>query len=450
MASVQVLVRVVDGEGVVDEQIRRPVRLTPGGTAGVAFGGSVFPLVVGDVIDVAGPSWELEDCNRFLLTGSAIPYASGTARDREPLRDGYHGPWEIQSSGLATYVLFNGSERLAASAVDALERGGLPVQRWDVSHRPADGGRFYDWFARLLSVDELAADELSHRVATAFATPVESTSPGPVAVELPRVDDLQTRVDALLEQIAELQTELEAVRGQLADASRETERARASGIRLQQELDQSTERARVLREQQEVLLASTVGSHEIQALARQQADTEELLEFALAENAQLADLARRLDHQGAVDAGRIVELVETVAQLAEQLEEVGEQERERRQASRSNRGPQRGLEGFLASAFPRIDFVLDSVEVVANLESPAAILRELVRVDTGERTGKDLAGIRGWREVAKIATGIPGRLDMGRLYYRPDGNRVIVCVHVKRNDKEQDRLIRKLAELDPR
>jgi hypothetical protein len=33
---------------------------------------------------------------------------------------------------------------------------------------------------------------------------------------------------------------------------------------------------------------------------------------------------------------------------------------------------------------------------------------------------------------------------MGRIYYRPDGNRVLVNVHVKRDDKEQRRHLDKL------
>jgi predicted RNA binding protein YcfA (HicA-like mRNA interferase family) len=36
---------------------------------------------------------------------------------------------------------------------------------------------------------------------------------------------------------------------------------------------------------------------------------------------------------------------------------------------------------------------------------------------------------------------------MGRIYYKPDGNRVLVSVHVKRDDKEQRRHIEKLRVL---
>jgi hypothetical protein len=39
--------------------------------------------------------------------------------------------------------------------------------------------------------------------------------------------------------------------------------------------------------------------------------------------------------------------------------------------------------------------------------------------------------MRGWREASKLATGIAGSEDMGRIYYKPDGDRVLVSVHVR-------------------
>jgi hypothetical protein len=82
--------------------------------------------------------------------------------------------------------------------------------------------------------------------------------------------------------------------------------------------------------------------------------------------------------------------------------------------------------------------------VLANLETSASMLRCLVQIDMGELVGKDLKGMHGWREVSKLATGIAGSEDMGRIYYKPDGNRVLVSVHVKQNEKEQRRHIEKL------
>ena len=109
--------------------------------------------------------------------------------------------------------------------------------------------------------------------------------------------------------------------------------------------------------------------------------------------------------------------------------------------------PRKGLEAFLLTAFARLDLVLESAEVVANLEAPNAVLRCLVQLDMGEMIGRDLEGFRGWREVSKLATGIAGLEDMGRMYYKPGGGRVLVSVHVKQDDKEQRRHLERLRPL---
>ena len=109
-------------------------------------------------------------------------------------------------------------------------------------------------------------------------------------------------------------------------------------------------------------------------------------------------------------------------------------------AAKTRFAPQGGVVGFLGIAFARLEFVQDSIEVLAGFASPVAVLRVLVQLDMGNIIGKDLEGLRGWREVPKIATGIAGSEDMGRIHYTPDGARVLVSVHVKQDDKEQPSL----------
>ena len=124
MASLQVVVRVLDGPSEVEQHVRRPVRITPAGFAGVVYAGAVYPLFVDNVVDIAGPSWEIADCNRFLLSGATVPYAA-KADDGSPksgLTD-FRGEWSIDSTEFGHYVLFNAPERAAVALVDALELG---------------------------------------------------------------------------------------------------------------------------------------------------------------------------------------------------------------------------------------------------------------------------------------------------------------------------------------
>lgn len=413
MAITQVIARVLDRVEVVDESVRRPVRLTPDGFAGVVYAGAVYPLLPDNLVDISGPSWEIEDCQRFLFAGTAIPYApshGAMTAGQDPT--GFSGEWNVETNAFGHNVVFNASERVAGQLVDALEKAGLSVQRWDVSHRLATDGRFYDWFARLRYKG--SHDECVARVSAAFL-------PAPVPVreapqlELERLADLEAQVERLLDQTVQLNNQLAAgereaalLRAQLQDAS-------AREAELTGALD----------------------------LARR-AETDELLEMALAENADLLRRVSALRQRLAQGDARVQTLEAMVADLQQRLEEVSEQEEERHRSAAARVAPRRGTVGFLDIAFSRLALILDSAEVLANFESPAAALRALMQIDMGVQIGKDVEGIRGWREVSKIATGIPGSENMGRIYFKPDGDRVLVSVHIKHDNKEQRRHLDRL------
>ena len=106
-----------------------------------------------------------------------------------------------------------------------------------------------------------------------------------------------------------------------------------------------------------------------------------------------------------------------------------------------------GVAEFLPSAFGRLEFVLNAVEVIANLDAPASIMRALAGIDAGQMVGKDLEGIPGWFAVSRLATGISGSERLGRIYYKPGGERVLVSVHVKQDEKQQKRHIERLRAL---
>jgi phage shock protein A len=447
MAAQQVVVRIVYGSSVVDESIRRPVRLTPDGYAGVTYAGAVYPLLTDNVVDISGASWEVEDCNRFLLAGTPVPYAANVSAQEQQQFAGFDGEWNVETNRFGHYVVFNTSERVATGVVDALETAGLSVQRWDVSHRPASDGKFYDWFARLRFKG--TRDEVLSRVAGVFLPPAaaDAAVTAPTAPTPTRLEDLEVHVEQLLDQIVHLRERLDAsereeklLRERLAAATRRE--AKLSG-----DLDRALEHQKSLHDQIAELSRSPEQSVDTKVLLAKQSDTEELLEFAFAENAELRNQLSAFRERAEQGETSITTLEATVLGLQERLEEIGEQERERRRAAKTRIAPQRGVSGFLDSAFARLTFVLDSVEVLANLDAPTAVMRSLVQIDMGEIVGRDLESARGWREVSKLATGIAGSEGMGRIYYKPGGKRVLVSVHVKQNDKEQRRHIERLRSL---
>ncbi|WP_428342360.1 hypothetical protein [Mycobacterium sp.] len=443
MAAQQTVVRVVDGALTVDEAIRRPVRLTPDGYAGVVYAGAVYPLFADNFVDISGPSWEVEDCNRFLLAGTAIPYA---ARQAVPQQfAGFDGEWNVETNQFGHYVVFNASERVASGVVDALEIAGLSVQRWDVSHRPASDDKFYDWFARVrfkgthAEVMSLVDNAFSRPAAADVMAPVVSRPAAPTPLE-----DLEAQVERLLEQVVGLRERLDASESQAALLQERLTAATSRESKLSGDLDRALEHQKSLHDQIAELSRAPEQSADTKALLAQQSETEELLEFAFAENAELRDQLSAFRERTEQGDSRILTLESTILGLQGRLEELGEQERERRRTTTARIAPRRGVSGFLDSVFARLTFVLDSVEVLANLEAPTAVMRSLVQIDMGEVVGKDLESARGWREVSKLATGIPGSEDMGRIYYKPDGKRVLVSVDIKQNDKQQRRHIERL------
>lgn len=446
MASQQLVVRVVDGTSVI-ESVRRTVRLTPEGYAGVVYAGAVYPVLVDDVVDIGGASWEMEDCNRFLFAGAAVPYAPRAGDAVSPQQfAGFHGEWSIETGSFGHYVVFNASERLATAVVDALEAGGLAVQRWDVSHRPASNGKFYDWFARLRfrgSHDE-AVSRVSAVFSPVLATPsVESL----VAPADNRLEDLAAQVEGLLDLTGELRERLNASESEVALFARRLASVTEREVSLSGELDRALAHQKSLHDQISELSRDPEQTADAKAFLAMQSETEELLELALTENSDLSNNIGTLHDR--VDRGdaRIFALEATVVNLKSRLGELAQQEGERRRVDAVHLAPRRGLLGFLDTAFARLNFVLDGDEVLANVDAPASLLRSLVQIDMGEMVGKDLEGLRGWREVSKLGTGVAGSESMGRIYYKPDGERVLVSVHVKQDDKEQRRHIERLRSI---
>lgn len=143
----QVDVSVYDGEDIVATLSARPVRLMPSGCAGVVHRGLVYPLYAGDVIRTQDPPVAKDACTVFAPAYAPIPYAKDdVSRD---IGDLEIEEWYLESNRFGHYLVFDASENAAEQLVDAVERCGLGVRRWDHSNRPADNGADYDWFIRL-------------------------------------------------------------------------------------------------------------------------------------------------------------------------------------------------------------------------------------------------------------------------------------------------------------
>lgn len=74
------------GARVVDQKLQRPVRVLPGGAAGVAYHGRVYPLRRDHSIDLEDAARDKSQCPGFVEKGRPIPYA---ASRRSSVSEGY-------------------------------------------------------------------------------------------------------------------------------------------------------------------------------------------------------------------------------------------------------------------------------------------------------------------------------------------------------------------------
>ena len=445
MASAKAAVTVLDNGIEVENGVRRPVRLTPNGYAGVAYAGSVYPLHENDVIDLGGPNWEIADCNRFLFAGTDVPYAPAS-----DIPDGVSAPfdldWYLESNQFGHHVVFNASEKVASRLVAAFESANLGVQRWDVSHRAADNGNFYDWFARLRFKG--SRDEALSLVDAVMAPlPPAGRTTAAADPSLVRLAETEARIEALLDQLYALSRRAEAAEREVTRLHEVLDSAEASERGYRENLALADKRWANLQLQLTSMRESLGSGPDIAEMVRGLADAEELRELAMAENAILLERARDAEQEADKQRRRGDNLADHVDALVDRTTELEALESERLRAATAVRPRRGGVAEFLPSAFGRLEFVLNAVEVIANLDAPASIMRALAGIDAGQMVGKDLEGIPGWFAVSRLATGISGSERLGRIYYKPGGERVLVSVHVKQDEKQQKRHIERLRAL---
>ncbi|MEV7810299.1 hypothetical protein AB0P05_06120 [Streptomyces flaveolus] len=445
MASAKALVRVLDHGTEVESGVRRPIRLTPDGYAGVAYAGSVYPLQQGNLIDLDGSSWELADCDRFLFSGAEVPYAPIAGKPLETA-NGSEVEWHLETNQYGHYVVFNASERVASSLVSALEDADLSVQRWDVSHRPADDGNFYDWFARLRFKGSQA--EALALVGAVIAPPSSLAPAVPVTdPTTARLADAEARIEELLNQLYVATRKGEAAERELAQLRHDLANAEVSEHRYRESVALAERHHSDLQEQLAVLRQGLGSMTDAAELVKSLAEAEELRELALAEYSLLQGRVLAAESEAAESGARAEDLATQVDTLLGRVSELEALETERLRVATAQRPRRGGVIEFLPQAFSRLEFVLDAVDVIANLDSPAPTMRALAEIDSGRLVGRDLEGMRGWYEVTKLATGITGSERLGRIYYKPDGQRVLVSLHITQDDKQQRRHIERLRAL---
>ena len=469
---------VVDQDGeIVDGPLTRPVRLLPTGVAGVVYGGEVYALYEGSVIILGDQTYDRDDCPSFVGEQSPIPFAArprslpSQASAATPLRD---VDWYVESNRLGHYLVFDADRVAAERVVDLVSASVLGVRRWDASHRPADNGRHYDWFVRLDYDGE--REECVRRVRELLAVPTglpASVQPASItpqlhaavvqalnkALEITRATEEFTEDnDRLLARVAELQREVEGARSRvqaaenLAAQHRRQDRAALARAKrehaqevdaLRRQLDASTgfgqessQEVVELRSRAEVQRIEI--EQWVEAVERSDDAVTSMSSELQSVTAERDTLAKEHDAARSVVCGQELELSELRGAT---------QERRTVERLKGQGRLKPGLELFLDKLFPNCELDEASVEQLCSFKKPAAAVRALLRIDEHDphldRHVKKVKGHEHWWEISKIHTGAQGDSAMGRIYYRIGGELIETVVHLKRDDTEQRRFMRR-------
>ena len=498
MGSEQVQVEVMSGDRLVDGPLLRPVRLMPGGRAGVVYGGQVYPLYAGDRVDVTDMAVDKLDCPEFVSLGGSVPYAQRTPSNRvEPvelrgLLD--EDDWHLESNRFGHYLVFDATEEDAERVVACVDESPLGVRRWDASHRPADNGRLYDWFVRLqfdgdredclrhvrallsprsqfqspaIALDESVPEHLRSAIVSALQKSLR------VAQENRRLcDELATAEDRL--------SGLEMARAILLSESEQARidhenKARLQAAQIQALLKAAVDREKEYRRSVEDLrkahvvelagLRAQVESPRLSSQPEAESETREFLQRQLdAKQQEIDQLYESWDNEAtranqlqaqlesvtvdhATACEKVTSLEEAVRSRTSQLTEVLDEQRERRTAERekSQSKVRPNLERFLSKLFKRCVLDRESADTLLEFERPAKAVREIMRIDDDDpqlkAVAKKVKGYDRWWELSNVHTGASGKSAMGRIYFRPHDGDVIVVVHRKKDGDEQRRFM---------
>ncbi|MEZ5117993.1 MAG: hypothetical protein R2737_17150 [Candidatus Nanopelagicales bacterium] len=442
----------------------RPVRMMPGGVAGIVYGGDVYPLHAGDTIDLDDTSIPKGRCPGFVSPGTKIPYAasktptSSSARRRVSTPILADDAWTIEHNKFGNYVVFDADRATATAVVAAVQQSGLDVVRWDESVRAAFNGRHYDWFIRLKL--DAPREEAVRRVRAAL-TPVKASAPAEQAA-----DAEELRLARLEAQVAELARK--AVALQLATTAGYVEELKAQLQAVELRAKSAEARARKLTASERRVVTENARLTQELDTARALADAP-ATQIDLDEYSQLVDLYSKERDQAREDADeraaaaaeaneRAMRLEVDLANALAQLENANEA-REAAQASAARGSAARGksltARKVMSLMWPSLVLHSDTEDIILRcFPDPRPLLLALSRLDTGVLKIKNVEGHKHLREVVDhIATGDKDAADMGRIYYREvelDGERRRwVFVHRKKDDKEQKHELARLARLDP-
>lgn len=481
--SHKVDVNVRSDGSVIEVLRRRPVRVLPTGDAGVVYAGEVFPLYVGDAIDLADKPYDKYDCNEFVLSGRPVPYAAARHATSAARLD--IGRWSIEHNRFGNYLVFDADEDTAEAVAELVDSAGLGVVRWDASSRPADDGYHYDWFIRLkfAGTGDAARERVSNALAgsTRRASPVFKDRDAGQPAQATISADENARLMGIVQGLFAGTEEWRAAHAEVTTKAAQLEENLAEALKAlrdqrQRTLDEQHWRARAenalaaahsVRESNqldtETALAQAIEQVEARAAARiQQADEdrraaeqlgEEAEDVATKHRARILKLEASLTTKDAALAA-LSEQKQYLESYVSEMSTAEEEQSRLKVASRARKqsSGRTSADRFAEQVLPRLALSPDALDTLIALKDPSKVFAVLYALDRNDQVAATpfkgvSAGSLRIKEIDKhIHIGDEGKSsDMGRVYYCVADDRIFVHVHRKQNEKEQRQTVERFA-----
>jgi hypothetical protein len=229
VSTPQIDVSVRTADGLKHLPYARTLRKTPPGFVGVVFRGVVYPVHDDHSIDPADKYSLTQDCPFVGADEPWPPFAVAADRSLDRL------DWYLETNTYGHYLVFDGDEALLQAVLDRLHLAELGVRYARRSVRPADNGRSYDWFVRLVG-DGLSRAQVKARIRSALAAssgelPESQTvsPPAQLVRQMERERQLRTAAE---HRLAQSEAKLAEVGEALSDARERLDRVELENGRL--------------------------------------------------------------------------------------------------------------------------------------------------------------------------------------------------------------------------
>ena len=416
-----------NGETLGQKANKRPVRVMPDGISGVVFNGCVYPVYCDLTIETNDPCYEPSECTTFVENEKEIVYKDNS----NPISKNINLKWTTQFSPSRKYLLFDSDEIFAEKLFSILENEGL-AHRLAESFKPAKDGYFYDWFicTNILVTEDDFRSEFINILNKFTLRDVHGIETNDSSQK--QISDLQ---DELNRQVDDLKDQLEEMNNDLIKKTVLLKIKDHAAINYQESINDLEEKIKQLQ----ITTPVKSISHKENNTSKNELNTYE-------------DLLNEADEN-------IKELNENISKMSEDILKFEQNIKDKDLIIEKNKTDLKKIPNNTKQlkefAWKTNNFYLNRLRfedediqlLIYKVKNKESFFQPLKKINDGEDChslgAKKINKFSVW-SIHVNNTGIPGKNDMGRIYWQKntDGS-IKIALHLKENDKEQELFLKR-------